>query len=135
MKRFESQLQAVLTVRQRAEQTALENYSRAIQHRQGATDRLAQTELELCEARRQWLNALADGCPAARAAQILGFCQLLEERKKQCEQTLHRADVDLNQTSQQMVLARQQREAVEKFLSRQRERFERQLRHQEHKLI
>src|SRR5437870_213287 len=98
MKRFECQLQAVLTVRQRTEQTALENYSRAMQHRQGAADRLAQTELELCEARREWLNALADGCPAARAAQMLEFCQLLEERKKQCEQTLHRAEVDLSQS-------------------------------------
>src|SRR6266511_1576157 len=61
MKRFEFKLQAVLTLRQRAEQAELEKYSRSLQHRQGAAERLAETEMELCEARRQWLNALADG--------------------------------------------------------------------------
>ncbi len=135
MKRFEFKLQAVLTLRQRAEQAALEKYSRSIQHRQGAAERLAETEMELCEARRQWLNALADGCPAARAAQLLEFCHLLEERKKQREQTLHLAEVDLGQSSQKMLLARQQREAVEKFLDRQREQYDRRLRHEEHKMI
>jgi flagellar FliJ protein len=135
MKRFEFKLQAVLTLRQRAEQAELEKYSRAIQNRQAAADRLTESEMELSEARRQWLNALADGCPAVRAAQMLGFCHLLEERKRQCEQTLNRADVELNQASQRMLLARQQREAVEKFLSRQRERYDRLLREEERKMI
>lgn len=135
MKRFEFKLQAVLTLRQRAEQVALEKYSRAIQHRQGAAMRLEEAEMELSQARRQWLNALADGCPAARAAQMLGFCQMLEGRKRQCEQTLTLADVELNQASQKMLLARQQREAVETFLARQRERYDRQLLDEERKLI
>lgn len=135
MKRFEFKLQAVLTLRQRAEQAALEKYSRAILHRQQAAERVSESEMELSEGRRQWLNALADGCPAVRAAQMLGFCHLLEERKRQCEQTLNLADVELNQASQKMLFARQQREAVEKFLERQRERYDRTLREEERKLI
>lgn len=91
--------------------------------------------MELSQARRQWLNALADGCPAARAAQMLGFCQMIEERKRQCEQTLTLADVELNQASQKMLFARQQREAVETFLVRKRERYNRQLQDDERKLI
>jgi flagellar FliJ protein len=135
MKRFEFKLQAVLTLRQRAEQAALEKYSRAIQHRQGAATQLEEAEMELSQARRQWLNALADGCPAARAAQMLGFCHMIEERKRQCEQTLTLAEVELNQASQKMLFARQQREAVETFLSRQRERYDRQLQDDERKMI
>jgi len=135
MKRFEFKLQAVLTLRQRAEQVALEKYSRSIQHRQVAAEWLAETEMELCEARRHWLNALADGCPAVRAAQMLGFCHLLEERKIQREQTLHLADVDVSLSSQKMLLARQQREAVEKFQARQREHYDRRLRQEEYKMI
>jgi flagellar protein FliJ len=135
MKRFEFKLQAVLTLRQRAEQTELEKYSRAIQTRQAAAERLAESEMELSEGRRLWLNALADGCPAVRAAQMLGFCHLLEERKRQCEQALNLADIELNHASQRMLLARQEREAVEKFLSRQRERYDRQLRDEEQKMI
>ena len=135
MKRFTFKLEAVLTLRQRNEQAALEKYSRAIQHRQSCADRVAEVEMELSEARRQWLNALADGCPAVRASQMLGYSHLLEERKRQCEQTLSLADVELNQASQRMLLARQQREAVEKFLERQRERHDRMVREEERKLI
>lgn len=135
MKRFEFKLQAVLTLRQRAEQTALEKYSRAIQHRQAAAMRFEQSEMELSDARRQWLNVLADGCPAARAAQMLDFCHAVEERKRQCEQTLGLADVELNQASQKMLYARQQREAAETFLARQRERYDRKVCEEDQKLI
>jgi flagellar biosynthesis chaperone FliJ len=85
MKRFAFKLEAVLTLRQRTEQAALEKYSRAIQHRQACAGRVAEAEMELSETRRQWLNLLADGCPAARAAQMLSFCHQLEERKRQRE--------------------------------------------------
>jgi len=135
MKRFEFKLQAVLTLRQRTEQAALEKYGRAIQHRQTTAAKLADAEMELSEARRLWLNELADGCPAVRAAQLLAFCHHLEEYKRQCEQTLNLADVELNQASQRMLLARQEREAVEQLMTRQRERHDRQAREEEQKLI
>jgi len=135
MKRFEFKLQAVLTLRQRSEQAALEKYGRAIQARQAAADQLSAMDFELCEARRSWLNALADGCAAVRAAQMLGYCHLLEERKGHCEQALHLADVELNQASQKMLYARQQREAVENVMARQRERHDHDLRDEERKLI
>jgi flagellar export protein FliJ len=135
MKRFAFKLQAVLTLRQRAEQAALEKYGRAIQHRQATAAKLADAEMELSEARRLWLNELADGCPAVRAAQLLAFSHHLEEHKRQCEQTLNLADVELNQASQRMLLARQDREAVERLMSRQRERHDQQAREAEQKLI
>lgn len=135
MKRFEFKLQAVLTLRQRAEQGALAHYARAIQHRQAVAGRFEEAEMALSEARRQWLNVLADGCPAARAAQVLGYCHLLEERKRQCEQTLSLAEVELNQASQKMLFARQQREAVETFHAGQRERYDRKVREEEQKLL
>ncbi len=135
MKRFEFKLQAVLTLRQRAEQAAMEKYSRAIMHRQAAASAVESAEMELSETRRQWLNALADGCPAAQAVQMLGYCHLMEERKRQCEQTLNLAEVELNQSSQRMLFARQQREAVETCLRQARERHDQELRVEERKLI
>lgn len=135
MKRFEFKLQAVLTLRQRAEQGALAQYARAIQHRQAVAARFEESEMALSEGRRQWLNVLADGCPAARAAQMLGYCHLLEDRKRQCEQTLGLAEVELNQASQRMLHARQQREAVETFHAGQRERYDRKVREEEQKLL
>ncbi len=124
MKRFEFKLQAVLTLRQRAEQAAMEKYSRALLRRQTTATALEESEMKLSEARRQWLNALADGCPAAHAAQMLGYSHLLEEHKRQCEQSLQLAEVELNQASQRMLLARQQREAVETCLRHERTRHD-----------
>lgn len=135
MKRFTFKLQAVLTLRQRAEQAALEKYARAIEHRQECAVTLADSEMELSEARRQWLNALADGVAAVRAAQMLGFCHLLEERKRQCEQTLELADIELNRSSQGMLQARQEREAVETLMARQRARYDHLVVEDERKMI
>jgi len=135
MKKFQFKLQAVLTLRQREEQTALEAYSRAMQQRQAAGDRLAEVERDLSESRRQWLNALADGCPAVRAVQLQAFCHSLETHRQEREQAVHRADIELNQTSHRLLLARQQRESVERYLERQRAEHERQLRIEERKLI
>lgn len=135
MKRFQFKLQAVLTLRQREEQSALEAYSRALQRRQLAGECLAEVERDLSESRRQWLNALADGCPAVRAVQLQAFCHSLEACRKQREQEVHQADLGLNQTSHRLLLARQQREAVERYLERQRLEHERQLRIEERKLI
>jgi flagellar FliJ protein len=135
MKRFQFKLQALLTLRLRAEQEALEKYARAIQAKQAAADQLADAEAELCEARRRWLNDLTDGCPAVRAAQMLRFCHWKEERKQQVEKALRLAEAELDQTSHLMLHARQQREIVEKYLAHQRERYERELRDEERKTL
>jgi flagellar export protein FliJ len=134
MKRFVFKLQAVLTLRQRTEHVALEKYCRAILQRQSVALKLTGAEMELSEARRQWLNALADGMAAASAAQMQAFCRLLEERKQQCEESLHLAEVELNRAGQRMLHARQQREAVEMLLTRQRERYDRRQRDAERRM-
>jgi len=127
MKRFQFKLQAVLTLRLRAEQEALAIYARALQTGRAAREKLAEAETELCDARRCWLNALADGVPAARAAQMRAHSHWLEERKQQHEHTLRLAEAELEQASRGMVVARQQREAVEKHLNNQREQYDRAL--------
>jgi flagellar FliJ protein len=135
MKRFVFKLQAVLTLRQRTEHAALEKYCRAVLQRQSVAVKLTGAEMELSEARRQWLNALADGVPAASAAQMQAFCRLLEERKQQCEESLQLAEVELNQAGQRMLHARQQREALEMLLARQRERYDRQQREADRRMM
>jgi flagellar FliJ protein len=127
MKRFQFKLQAVLTLRLRAEQEALAHYAQAIQTGRAAREKFAEAETELSDARRCWLNALADGLPAARAAQMRAHSHWLEERKQRCEQTMRLAEVEVERASRRMVLARQQREVVEKHLANQREQYDRAL--------
>ncbi len=135
MKRFEFRLQAVLTLRQRAEQVALEVFGAAIRRREEAAAKLQQHDMQLSETRRQWLNEMADGCPAIRAAQTLAFCHSIDERRVEAEKHLQQADVELAQASQRMLGARQQREAVENLLRRQREAHDLQARLADQRLI
>jgi flagellar export protein FliJ len=135
MKRFEFRLQAVLTLRQHAEQVALELFAAAIRRRDWAAIQLQQHEMQLSETRRQWLNEMADGCPAIRAAQTLAFCHSIDEHRVQSDRELQHANAELEKASQRMLSARQQREAVENLLRRQREAHDLQTRLADQRII
>ncbi len=135
MKRFEFRLQAVLTLRQRAEQEALECYGQAIRHRESVAARLRARELDLSDTRRRWLNELSDGCPAVHAAQTLAYCHLLDDLRAQAERDLAQADGQLNQASDRMLTARQHREAVENLLHHQLAEHESLVRLEEQKML
>jgi flagellar FliJ protein len=135
MKKFQFKLQAVLTLRQRAEQSALEAYGRATLARQVAMSRLADADKELAQAWTDLHLDLDQGCAAAQARKAQDYCRFLGEKKRKCEQGLGRAEVDLNQAFQKMILARQDREAVEQYLGGQIEQHDRALRAEERKTI
>jgi flagellar FliJ protein len=135
MKKFQFKLQAVLTLRQRAEQSALEAYSRALLVRKTAMTKLAETEKHLARAWADLRQQLAEGCAAARAQKAQEYCRLLGQQKQKGEQLLSQAEVELNRAFQKMILARQDRETVEQHLAGQRERHDRALLAEERKLI
>jgi flagellar export protein FliJ len=135
MKRPVFPLQAVLTLRLRAEQLALENYARTVRARNTAEDALTAAEHELADGRRRWLNAMADGCPALRAAQMLEWCRSLEKRHEQAGQALRSAEGECNLASQALMQARQQREVVEKYLGNQEEKHERNVEREDRKVM
>jgi len=135
MKRFEFRLQAVLTLRQRAEQAALEAYAQALQQRESLVEQLRAQALEISETRRRWLTELADGCPAIRAAQVLAYCQSLEDRRHQTERELQGAESRLVAASQRMLSARQDREAVENLFHQQQSAHEATIRREEQKML
>ena len=135
MKRPVFPLQAVLTLRLRAEQLALEHYARTVRARKAAEEAVIAAEQELADARRRWLNAMADGCPALRAAQMLDWCGALEKRQEQAGQALRLAEGECNQASQALMQARQQREVVEKYLGNQEEKYERDVEREDRKVM
>jgi flagellar export protein FliJ len=135
MNRFEFRLQAVLTLRQRAEQEALEIYGQAIRHRAAVAEQLRVQELDLCEHRRRWLNEMTEGCPAIRAAQTLTYCHTLEERRNQADRELQQAEIRLSEASQRMLSARQHREAVENLFHQQQAAHEALVRLEEQKML
>jgi flagellar export protein FliJ len=135
MRKFRFSLQAVLTVRQRQEQIALEHFSRAIAARQLATDRLNEAKRE-CQAAWALSRArTAAGAPAMHLAQLHDYCHGMEEFQKDCERAVAASQAVVDQKWEKLVTARQAREAVDKFLERQRERYDRELQREEQKMF
>ena len=119
MKRFRFSLQAVHTLRQRQEQVALEAYSRALRARQLARDRLqaVERELELAWAARRACQS--QPAPAARLRAANEFCAFLDDQRLAAASHLRTAQQAVDAAWKKLVLARQRREAVEKYRQRQ----------------
>ncbi len=133
MKKFHFSLQALLTLRQRSEQNALEAYARALLTRQQSLESLALAN----EEQAQWWvhrrKQLTQGCSAGALEQWRASDCTLTERRETAEAALGQAEVAVNQTLQAMLLARREREAVEKHLQRQRLNYQRELGREEQK--
>jgi len=125
MKAFRFTLEAVATTRKRMEHVALENYAQALLLRSGALRQLEVAQRELDAAWARMRQALSKGCPAAKAAQLRLQARLLEEDRRRCEEAFAHAERGVNQALQQMLAARQQREAVDKLRGRQRLKHDR----------
>ncbi|MBI4324919.1 MAG: flagellar FliJ family protein [Chloroflexi bacterium] len=135
MKPFRFTLQALLTLRQREEQVAIEDYARALQARQQALAQLDAAEHELSLAWHEWHTALAEGCVAAQAAQRKEFCESVAERRNQRAAALAGANRAYNQALQKMLSTRRQRRAVETYFVHQRQRYDRELLREEQKTL
>jgi flagellar export protein FliJ len=122
MKRFRFTLEAVGTVRQRQEQKAMEQYARSLVVRRQAAEALAAAERELNQCWEDWRGRLAGGCTAAEAAQAHAYQRSLAQRRDDCFQALESADRRVNTAMQAMLLARQEREIVDKCCEKQKAR-------------
>ncbi|MEW6302705.1 MAG: flagellar FliJ family protein [Verrucomicrobiota bacterium] len=117
MKPFRFALEALFTLRQRQEQSALEHYARMLLQRQQAMERLRARDHELHEARRAFQQRAADGCSAGRLAQEQRHCVRLDEQCRQAAAQLNAAERTVQQAHQAALHARRERE----FLERRRE--------------
>jgi flagellar export protein FliJ len=120
MKPFKFSLEAVATTRRRVEQTALEKYAQALLARQSALRQLETAQHELDEAWLQLRQTLESGCSASAATRLRQQSQLLEEERQLRAEDFAQSERGVSQALHQMLAARQQREAVEKFRGRQR---------------
>ena len=120
MKRFRFSLQAVQTLRQRQEQVALQQYTETLVTRRAAEDQLRSARNDVTAAWSASREQLSSSVSADAIVQMRNFCRLREERHRHCETQLHEADKALELSWKRLVIARQRREAVEKFYRRQR---------------
>ncbi len=134
MKPFKFTLEAVRTLRTRQEKNALEQYGKAVQTREQAIAFLWQAREEMEKIFQERLS-LADGAPAAALAHLETWTGQVAAREKECLQNVQLASLRVETTWQDLMTARQEREVVEKFLDRQRERYDRALDREEQKTL
>jgi flagellar export protein FliJ len=135
MRRFRSTLQALLTVRQRQERLAMERYSEALQARQRAATALSTADQVRVQAGEVLNQRLASGMQAAEAMREQSHYKVLESRRDAAQNALTVAENGIPPALKGMLNARQQREAVEECITRQRERHQRDQQNQERKLL
>ncbi|MFO1511537.1 MAG: flagellar export protein FliJ [Verrucomicrobiota bacterium] len=135
MKPFRFTLEAVATTRRRLEQTALENYAQALLARQNALGQLEAVQRELDAAWLRLRQTLESGCSASAATRLRQHSAGLEEERHHREDLLTQAQRKVGQALQQMLAARQQREAVEKFRGRQRASWDRDVQRDTQKFL
>ena len=112
MKPFKFSLEAVATTRRRFEQTALEQYAKALLAKQSALSQLEAVQHELDDAWLRLRNTLESGCSASSATRLRQESNYLEEDRKLREEVLSQAERAVSVALQQMLVTRQQREAV-----------------------
>ncbi len=135
MKAFHFSLQALKTLRQRREQMALQAYAKALTARQEAAQQLETARQALQEHWARWQSQLQAGCAAVDLVQSQTYCRVLEQRCRDCDASLQAAEDQARQRWHSLLRARQKREAVDKFHSQQRRRYERECQREEQKRI
>src|ERR1700728_1043481 len=120
MKSFRFTLEAVRTLRQRQEQIAMERYAEALAFRQQALDRLEKIGQELSAGMQDLRARLIQGCAASEAAQAGEYHKSLAKRRDEFTLALNHAERRVNAALQNMLGARQQRELVDKYFTKQK---------------
>jgi flagellar export protein FliJ len=124
MKRFQFNLQAVLTLRQREEQKAMEAYAKELLGRQQALVRLGEVESELDHARAAWKQSASAGCSAYKLVQAQLSYTKLSERRDLCARHLSEAERRTNAALNAMLAVRQQRRIVDKYYDKRRAEYD-----------
>lgn len=135
MKPFKFSLEAVATTRRRAEQTAMEEYAKSLLSRQTAMSQLEAVQRDLDDAWSRLRETLESGCSASSVTRLRQQAQYLEEQRKSREEHLAQAELAVSHAMQQMLIARKQREAVEKFRGRQRLAHDRDIQRETQKFL
>jgi flagellar protein FliJ len=120
MKAFRFRLQAVLTLREQAEQVAQQRCARAYAAVESALTRVQSVEAEVDATEQAHRAQLAAGPRAGQLDQLQLYAGLLHERCRQLARELAEARRRADDAQRQLLLATQQREALERLRGRQR---------------
>lgn len=126
MKRCRFPLQALLTVRQRREQEALEQYAQALLERRRVFENLQALQQELARAWEQSRRLMQTGGCAAEVCRVHAYNRSLEQLRDEFTLALAHAERRVNAALHDMLRARRERELVERCRDKQQARHTRE---------
>jgi flagellar protein FliJ len=115
MKAFQFRLQAVLTLREQAEQSAQQSCARAYAAVEMASVRVRETDEAIATSDESRRAQLAAGTRAGQVAQLRAFAVLLAERRGRQIRELNQARLRAEDARRQLVTATQRRESLERL--------------------
>jgi flagellar export protein FliJ len=135
MKSFQFRLQAVLTLREQAEQAAQQRCARAYEAVERATGRLRSAEAAIAAVDELRGRELSAGARADRLEQLGNYTVLLHERRTVLVRELAEARGQAEAARRQLLFATQQRETLERLRQRQRRKHDYAAAQAEQKLL
>ena len=135
MKRFRFSLQAVQTLRQRLERVAFEAYSQTLVRRQQALDGLQAADRTLALTWVALREYQLEGATAASLAAGNDYCQVLDARRQEAAVAVREAQKAVDVAWKKLVVARQRREAVEKYRQRRWGEYQRAVLREDQKIL
>lgn len=113
----------------------MDQYAQSLIARRQAVDGMEAVERELGACWQDLRGRLAGGCTAAEAAQAHAYQRSLAQRRDECTLALENAERRVNAALQGMIVARQQREIVDKCFEKQKVRHRREQARGEQKFL
>ncbi|MSU61733.1 MAG: hypothetical protein EXS31_04945 [Pedosphaera sp.] len=133
MKSFRFSLQALLTLRQRQENIAQEEYARTLRSQRSAESSLDQADRAMTAGWAALSQMVENGCTVADITRQRDYCRLLAEQRDDAIKGVEVAKLHAKLAMQLMLDARRQRELVDKTRDKQHDRHLRLVQVAEHK--
>jgi flagellar export protein FliJ len=128
-------LEPVRIVRERKEREALERYAKTLSDLSDARERLGALNQELVQAQSEIKQRLVGGTPVTQIIQQQLYVSHLHDRVKAVETEIDQIEQRVKQALQAMLVARREREVVDKFFVNQKSAYDRELTLEEQKAI
>ena len=135
MKPFKYSMQAVRTLREQQEQTALHDYGRALRAAEQATEKLASVQQELEAVWAELQNRFADHGTAEDLARLQAYSQTVEQRRAEGERAVQIARHKVRENFVKLVAARQAAAVLDKHFENQKWHHQREQRRHEQKML
>ena len=135
MKRFQFSLQSVRVLREQRERAAQQRYAAALRVCEEAAFQLHAASEELAAGWDALCQELAAGVTATRLVRTRAWCSVLEARHQERDAALKAASQAMNGAWRDMMLARRDREAMDRYHDKCRRAYDREAQRESQKQL